>query len=400
MKKLKNKTFFLLFLILSIFLIFLLIIFNYGSYKREYSDISTRLEKIKNNKNIFFFNMNPDNKFLFIDSIIYSVSFDNDYNVTNIISYNNQELSNEEIVKLANIYIMKGNSQQYFIRNLYVHKYAYMLSSRNNLIILDCSIIRSRLVSTLRLSLLLFIILEGLALYISLELTKWLVKPVDEAFEKQKQFIYDASHELKTPLAVIMASAETLENNLNEVKWLNNIKSETNRMSKLVTNLLELAKSENGMEKTNYCDVNLSKITEKTVLTFESLIYENDLKLEYQITKDIYIVGNSDKLQELIEILLDNAIKHSYLKSKIVVKLTKEKDYIFLVVQNRGKAIPLEERDKIFERFYRSDEARNRSDNRYGLGLAIAKNIVTSHNGKINVECSRGYTRFKIIFKK
>ena len=254
--------------------------------------------------------------------------------------------------------------------------------------------------STLRLSIVIFIILECLVLYLCFELTKWLVKPVTDIFNKQKQFIYDASHELKTPLAVIMASADNLESNLEEKKWLNNIKSESDRMNKLVTNLLELARSENMIEQHNYCAINLSKIVEISVLTFESLIFENDLRIEYDISKDIVIMGDSDKLKELIGILLDNAIKHSYAKSKIVVKLFKEKDGINLIVQNRGKAIPPSDYDKIFERFYRSDESRKRSDNRYGLGLAIAKNIALAHKGKISVSCGGGYTTFKIVFKK
>jgi len=400
MRKLQNKTFLVLFIILTSFLLCLLVIFNYGSYQREYSDISTRLEKIKNNKNSFLFNNTPENKLLLIDSIIYSVFFDNNYNVTNIVSYNSTGLSNEEIIKLANIYMLNSKHEQYWIRNLYFNQYAYVLASSRNLIILDLSIFQIRLIAALRLSIGIFIILECLVLYLSLKLTKWLVKPVDETFQKQKQFIYDASHELKTPLAVIIASADNLENNFDEKKWLNNIKSEADRMNKLVTNLLELAKAENDLEKSNYSEVDLSKITEMTALTFESLFYERDLKFDYQITDNIKIIGSSDKIQELIGILLDNAIKHSYSKSKINLTLSKEKDQIILLVKNRGKEIPESEREKIFERFYRSDESRNRGDNRYGLGLAIAKNIVEVHKGKITVQCADSYTTFKVIFKK
>ena len=137
----------------------------------------------------------------------------------------------------------------------------------------------------------------------------------------------------------------------------------------------------------------------KTILTFESLIYENNLKINYDIKDNLKLKCDSDKMKQLITILLDNAIKHSYKKSTIRVNLYKEKDNIILEVINRGEEIPKSERNKIFERFYKADKSRNRNENRYGLGLAIAKNIVTMHNGKINVTCSGGYTTFTCTFK-
>ena len=249
-------------------------------------------------------------------------------------------------------------------------------------------------------SLLIFILLEILIIYVSNTLTKWLTKPVIESFSKQKQFIVDASHELKTPLAIITASAESLEMEPTEKKWLDNIKSESERMNKLVTDLLDLAKSENMEIKEKYNINNLSKIIEKTSLTFESLIYENKLEIEDNIDKDIMFSCNPDKIRELLGILLDNAIKHSTKNSKITVNLYKDKNNIILEVKNKGKEITKEDQEKIFDRFYRVDESRNRSDNRYGLGLSIAKNIVISHNGKISVNCKNGYTTFKVIFKQ
>ena len=171
-------------------------------------------------------------------------------------------------------------------------------------------------------------------------------------------------------------------------------------MNKLVTDLLDLAKSENIDNKRNYSINNLSKIIEKTTLTFESLIYENKLTMENNIEDNIMFNCNSDKIRELLGILLDNAIKHSLEESKITVNLYSEKNNIILEVKNKGESIPKEDQGKIFDRFYRVDESRNRNDNRYGLGLAIAKNIVTSHNGKISVSCKNGYTTFKVIFKQ
>ena len=404
MKKLKNKTFTILLIILTIFILSLLIIFNVELYQRELNDVKDNLREIENIHNNYYIvndnviiggnNMKP----IFINANVYVISFDKLNNITNIISYTDNGLNNAEIIQLALNFI--STNKKYDIGNLYTDRYAYYLTNRNNLIIMDNTLINNKLGDYFRMSLLIFILLEIIIIYISSRITKWLTKPVIESFSKQKQFIVDASHELKTPLAIITASAESLELEPKEKKWLNNIKSEAERMNKLVTDLLDLAKSENIDNKRNYSINNLSKIIEKTTLTFESLIYENKLTMENNIEDNIMFNCNSDKIRELLGILLDNAIKHSLEESKITVNLYSEKNNIILEVKNRGESIPKEDQGKIFDRFYRVDESRNRNDNRYGLGLAIAKNIVTSHDGKISVSCKNGYTTFKVIFKQ
>ena len=404
MKKLKFKTFIILLIILTLFIISLLVIFNYQLYQRELNDVKKDLKEIETIHNNYYIvndnviidgnNMKP----MFINANVYVISFDSIHNITNITSYTDNGLSNVEIIKLATNFLNTNKKSD--IGNLYTSRYAYYLTNKNNLIIMDNYIINNKLGDYFRMSLLIFILLEILIIYVSNTLTKWLTKPAIEAFSKQKQFIVDASHELKTPLAIITASAESLEMEPTEKKWLDNIKSESERMNKLVTDLLDLAKSENMEIKEKYNINNLSKIIEKTSLTFESLIYENKLEIEDNIDKDIMFSCNPDKIKQLLGILLDNAIKHSTKNSKITVNLYKDKNNIILEVKNKGKGITKEDQEKIFDRFYRVDESRNRSDNRYGLGLSIAKNIVTSHNGKIFVNCKNGYTTFKVIFKQ
>jgi len=247
-------------------------------------------------------------------------------------------------------------------------------------------------------SLINLILFEVIAYFIASFLSKWVTNPVNESFEREKRFIADASHELKTPISVIMASADAYSNDKDK-KWINNIKSESERMSKLVKDLLDLTKLENDKELVKE-NQNLSKIIESSVLTFESLFYEQKLKLDYNITDEINFVCNQDSIKELMSILIDNAIKYSDKDGKITVNLYKNEKDIILEVKNKG--VPIEEKDqeKIFERFYKIDESRNRKFDNYRLGLSIAKRIVELHNGEIKASSLNSITTFKIIWSQ
>ena len=448
MEKLKRKTFIVIFSILTIFLISILCIFNYQDYKHEKTEIKNNLNKInRRNENIEFnieknkeedqnknkqteentiekeLNQNiqinePIDKNqniqteeqpieeqtktepIFMDAIVYTIIYNDQKEVIEILNHTQGTTSDNKIKEKAQEILNQENAKTIYVGNLYIEEYSYSFKGHNTLTIIDNQMSKNRLQSLLRMSIIIFIILEMIIIIISTKITSWIIKPVIETFNKQKQFITDASHELKTPVAVIMANAEALENEPEETKWLENIKSESERMNELISNLLDLAKLENGAQKEEYNTEDLSKIIEREVLTFESLIYENKIKLTYNIEENIKLNCNKMQMKQLIAILLDNAIKHSEKEGEIKVTLQKEKNEINLKVTNKGKEIPKEMQEKIFERFYRADESRNRNTNRYGLGLAIAKSIVTNHNGKIEVQSINGYTTFTIKLKK
>lgn len=411
MNKLKNKVFCVIFFILTIFLISILCIFNFQNYNREKNDVRNNLLRMNDGRDREFMRIpnasEPIEKNktsseleprIFMDSMVYTAILDNDNNVIDVINHTQNDVSDDKIKNIAENIIKNKGQANTKIGNLYFEEYSYSLKNNNSLTIIDNTFARERLIDLLKTSILIFILLELTIIYISIKLTSWIIKPVIETFEKQKQFVADASHELKTPLSVIMASAEALDNEPSEKKWLNNIKSESERMSNLISDLLDMAKLENGI-KEQYSITDLSKVIEREVLTFESLIYEKKIKLDYNIEENIKLNCNSNQIKQLVAILLDNAIKHSSLQGEIKVNLKKDKNNIILEVKNKGKEIPKEEREKIFERFYRVDESRNRNENRYGLGLAIAKNIVSNHNGKISVNCLDGYNIFKVALK-
>lgn len=403
MNNLKKKVFTLIFGILSISILGFIIVFNVGKYLEYNKIISNSLRNLSNNeedKN----RLNKDNGFKdnnirYMDKVIYTLLLNNDNSIKEVINLSNNSIDIDSIKSLGQSILNNNNIKKEYIGNIYFNKYSYIYSNSKYLIIIDNSSIQNGLYNYLLISLSLFILLEVIVYLISMILTSWIIKPVINSFEKQKEFIADASHELKTPLSVIMASSEALEDNPNEVKWLNNIKSEANRMNILIKNLLELASFE---KKETYIlkEDDLSKVVYLAVLTFDAKAYESDIKLESKIDSNIKFNFDTYSINELVEILLDNALKHADKKSTIVVSLKEQGNNIILSVTDTGDIIPKGEEEKIFERFYRLDKSRNRKENRYGLGLAIAKNIVINHNGKISAESVGKVTTFKVLFKK
>lgn len=407
-KKLSKKIFYTLVLILTISILSVVSIFNIQNYLEQKNSINKSLNvslnkrdrkippaKVKERNEID----NVENRNIkFMDSVIYTVLLDDNDNILDVINHSNNGVSNEKISELS-IKILKDKKiKTRYIGCLYLSDYSYSYLKGDTLVIFDNSKIKKSLQLSLEMSILIFSILELLIIIGSRYLTSWLIKPVKESFDKQKQFIADASHELKTPLSVIVASSEAIDIDEKNSKWLKNIEYETNRMNLLISKLLSLAKSEQR-KKVRLVNNNLSKIVELSLLTFEGRAYEKDIKFNYDIEDNIFMLMDEDSIKELVEILLDNAIKHSKKKGTINLSL-KKGGQIILLVENEGKAIPKGEEEKIFERFYRVDKARSRKDNRYGLGLAIAKNIVLLHKGKIKASSMDGITTFQVTFKK
>ena len=225
-------------------------------------------------------------------------------------------------------------------------------------------------------------------LIISIYLTNRTIKPIKETFEKQKQFIADASHELKTPLTIIKTNASLIlsypdDSIRNQQKWINYINAQTDRMSILINEMLSLTKLDTDENRLTLFSINISKIIESMILMFDVVIYENNIELETNISTDLFINGDKESIKKLFSIIMDNAIKHTNKNGKITVSLFTDKNKIKLIIKNTGEGIPPEHLEKIFERFYRVDSSRDRETGGYGLGLSIANSIVKQHKGKI-----------------
>lgn len=228
--------------------------------------------------------------------------------------------------------------------------------------------------------------------FLSVYIAKRIVRPLEDSFEKQKRFISDAGHELKTPVSVVSANAELLSREIGENQWLANIRYENERMGELVTQLLELARTESAAMQTERVD--LSRLAAGETLPFESVAFEKGLTLESDLAPDIFVEGDGGRLKQLVSILLDNAVSHAE-GGTVKITLAKERSHAVLSVTNEGAALSSTQREHLFDRFYRIDEARSADSNHYGLGLAIAKAICEAHRGHIEVGCRDGLVEFK-----
>ena len=239
---------------------------------------------------------------------------------------------------------------------------------------------------------------------ISLFFSKWALGPVQKVWTKQRQFISDASHDLKTPITVIQANTEILMSNPDDTirsqeQWIESTQIETMHMQQLVKDLLYLARMDEQPAPPLKEPVDISQIAETEALEFESIAFEQNVELSENIDAGIIISGNEAKIHRLFTILLDNACKYTPCGNTITISLTKMDSSAKLVVHNTGSYIEPNDLEHIFDRFYRSDSSRTNSQNSHGLGLAIAKAIVLEQGGNIKATSSKeDGTRFIVNF--
>ena len=244
------------------------------------------------------------------------------------------------------------------------------------------------------------IVLVGLAAFavlfgFSYLLSGLITRPVEKAWQEQQRFLSDASHELKTPLTVIMSSADLLAQGADdrEQGYVENIRSESRRMKKLVESMLTLARADDGGHKLVFAPLDWSDAVTETALLFEPVAFEAGRQLRYQIDEGLCVSGDGDKLRQLVGILLDNAIKYAPEGSPIRLTLSADEKNSRLTVENGGEPMAPAVVAHLFDRFYRADAARSGAEG-FGLGLSIAQSIVNEHRGAIRCESDSRSTRF------
>ena len=391
-KKLKQRIFLLIMLSLSIVIVGIIILYAYLNYTNIITTTVSMMNRFiepepRINSNVLEdFEIKPEFN---IDGLCRIVIQDSK------ILHVSGNLKNSEINKFSSKILQKNNE------NGIIDNYIYEVKRIDKSTIVISLLENTNAISHIKV----MFVFSGIMSFFSLviifiiakKLSITIVKPVEETFEKQKQFISDASHELKTPLAVIEANTDVLQDKVGESKWINYIQNEIESMNKLINELLLLAKIENVNNIKEYVELNFSKELEILLSMFESVAYEKGVIIENNIEENIILNGNKQDLEHIVSTLIDNAIKHTKSDDKLIVNLKKDKNEIILEVKNMGEPILEEEREKIFERFYRVDKSRNRSEKRYGLGLSIAKATIEKYNGKIEVDYKEGFTIFKVI---
>ena len=232
---------------------------------------------------------------------------------------------------------------------------------------------------------------------ITVALSQWVIRPVERAWNQQRQFVADASHELKTPLTVIMANAELLQEDEQveeeHRRLSSNILSMSYQMRALVETMLEMARVDNGPEKMHKTEVDFSQMVQDAVLSMQLLYEERGLNLSCQGEEGICLQGSEQHLYQVLDVLLDNGLKYANPESAVAVQLKRSGRNCLLSVASYGATISQEDLKNIFKRFYRADKARPVNGS-YGLGLAIAETIVTAHRGKIWAKSEDGCNTF------
>ena len=372
---------------------------NFINFKKVIDNADTTIDYLANNYNTeetrpeppdeegggdgfrpFDDGISPEVKF---ESRYFVVSFDSEGNVASSDTKHVFAVSEEDSIKIAK-QIYEGSSDRGFYRN-----YRYAKISLNGYNAVMCLDVYNGLSSAnyfLLVSLSASFIGWITVIIIVLAFSKRIIAPVSKSYEKQKRFISDAGHEIKTPLAIIEADIGVMEINEGENEWLDDIKTQVRRLARLTNDLIHLSKLDEGKESLKFIDFSVSDLAKETVTSFTGLATVNNKKLEANIQPNLTLKGDTESIRELLTILLDNAIKYSTGDGNISLEVKKKNGHIVIEASNSAKNLTKENAEHLFDRFYRADESRNSETGGHGIGLSMAKAIVEAHKGKISAE--------------
>lgn len=327
-------------------------------------------------------------------SFFYSIAYNVDGSVITVDNEMTDYFSDAYFIELGRKLIQSGKPVGIYDQWMYqieTYKGVTLVALKNNEILDED--MKTLLTKMIQFGLIAIVLLTFPSMY----LAHHIVLPLELSYLKQKRFISDASHELKTPLTVIHTNVEMLASEIGDHKWLNYIKYETQLMSQLINQMLELTRSE--QLNLEHETLDLSRLIEGCSLPFESLAYEKKKSLEIDIEPHVSTQGNRSQISNLIAILLDNALEYSPIHSSIQVTLSSERQHQLLVVSNTIDSDYKPDLNMLFDRFYRSDASRS-VEGHFGLGLSIAKAIVNAHNGKISASIKSQRLYFTVELPK
>lgn len=310
---------------------------------------------------------------------------------------NYYDLDDHEALSEAVEAVMSSGLQQGVLRqqDLRFYRQDGLLTVR--IAFMDSSFEQSTLRTLILAGLGLFLLAMAIVAALGWLLAGYITRPVEQAWTRERQFLSDAGHELKTPLTVILSSASALEETTNaeQMPYVDNIQAESRRMKALLEDMLSLWRTEESVPQ--LLPTPFSELVTEAVLRFEPVAFEAGHPLHYDIENGLSVSGDGEQLRRLVSILLDNAIKYAAEKTPVRITMDRAGKQVILAVENQGTPIPPEKIPHLFDRFYRADESRGESSG-FGLGLSIAREIVQKHRGSVSVRSDQQITVFAVVF--
>ena len=390
-KKLQKKLTTLLIFLLTIIWIGILLLFLNSTYKNNLKDVKedvrSALREIKW-KNF----IRTQGTALDLEDIGYCVFQIDDYKQPHILFQTFTNKTDEELLRYAKKYSLTWKKAHQTYKYIYIYK----LRKKQLMLISSAPALQATIPAIV---LCIFLLFGGLILFTfsSRIISRWLTQPIEDMISSEKKFISNASHELKTPLAVIRANTQLLQKEISaDNKHLEYIHQETERMIVLVNKMLTLVRLDTAQNQAQPKRFRVDEALYDIIYPMESVAYEKKIRMTVDIQKEMYIDGIEDQIQNLLSILLNNAISYTPEYGEIVIRAYIQAKKFYLKVSNSGDPIPEEIRDRLFERFFRADEAR-KDNGHYGLGLSIASSIAANHGGRIRVDYEDHKNVFSVV---
>jgi two-component system sensor histidine kinase CiaH len=390
-KKLQKKLTTLLIFLLTIIWIGILLLFLNSTYKNNLKDVKedvrSALREIKW-KNF----IRTQGTALDLEDIGYCVFQIDDYKQPHILFQTFTNKTDEELLRYAKKYSLTWKKTHQTYKYIYIYK----LRKKQLMLISSAPALQATIPAIV---LCIFLLFGGLILFTfsSRIISRWLTQPIEDMISSEKKFISNASHELKTPLAVIRANTQLLQKEISaDNKHLEYIHQETERMIVLVNKMLTLVRLDTAQNQAQPKRFRVDEALYDIIYPMESVAYEKKIRMTVDIQKEMYIDRIEDQIQNLLSILLNNAISYTPEYGEIVIRAYIQAKKFYLKVSNSGDPIPEEIRDRLFERFFRADEARE-DNGHYGLGLSIASSIAANHGGRIRVDYEHHKNVFSVV---
>ena len=394
-KKLQKKLTTLLIFLLTIIWIGILLLFLNSTYQNNLKDVKedvrSALREIKW-KNF----IRTQGTALDLEDIGYCVFQIDDYKQPHILFQTFTNKTDEELLRYAKKYSLTWKKTHQTYKYTYIYKLQKKQGRRYLMLISPAPALQATIPAIV---LCIFLLFGGLILFTfsSRIISRWLTQPIEDMISSEKKFISNASHELKTPLAVIRANTQLLQKEISaDNKHLEYIHQETERMIVLVNKMLTLVRLDTAQNQAQPKRFRVDEALYDIIYPMESVAYEKKICMTADIQEEMYIDGIEDQIQNLLSILLNNAISYTPEYGEIVIRAYIQAKKFYLKVSNSGDPIPEEIRDRLFERFFRADEARE-DNGHYGLGLSIASSIAANHGGRIRVDYEDHKNVFSVV---